>query len=62
MMSYKIYHNTRCRKSRAGLQYLEDKGIKPEIIEYLKDQPFLEKSLGDVLNKLGLKPCQKIIT
>lgn len=61
-MSYKIYHNTRCRKSRAGLQYLEDKGIKPEIIEYLKDQPFSEKSLGDILNKLGLKPMEIIRT
>lgn len=35
-MSYIIYHNTRCRKSRSGLQYLEEKGIKPEIVEYLK--------------------------
>ena len=61
-MSYKIYHNTKCRKSRAGLQYLEDKGIKPEIIEYLKDQPFSEKSLGDILNKLGLKPMEIIRT
>ena len=61
-MSYKIYHNTRCRKSRAGLQYLENKGIKPEIIEYLKDQPFSEKSLGDILNKLGMNPQEIIRT
>ena len=56
MMSFKIYHNTRCRKSRAGLQYLVDKGINPEIIDYLKDQAFTEKSLKDVLKKLNLKP------
>ena len=61
-MSYKIYHNTRCRKSRAGLQYLQEKGITPEIIEYLKDQPFTEKSLGDILNKLGLNPQEIIRT
>ena len=61
-MSYKIYHNTRCRKSRAGIQYLEDRGIKPEIIEYLKDQPLSEKSLEDILNKLGLKPQEIIRT
>lgn len=59
-MSYKIYHNTRCRKSRAGLQYLEEKGIKPEIIEYLKDQAFTEKSLEDILNKLKIKPLELI--
>lgn len=55
-MSYKIYHNTRCRKSRAGLKYLEEKGIKPEIVEYLKEKPFTEESLKDVLNKLNLTP------
>jgi len=31
-----IWHNPRCRKSREGLQYLKDKGIEPEIYEYLK--------------------------
>ena len=33
----KIYHNPRCRKSREGVQYLIDKGVKFEIIEYLKE-------------------------
>ncbi|MGM0406627.1 MAG: arsenate reductase family protein [Bacteroidota bacterium] len=61
-MSYKIYHNTRCKKSRAGLKYLEDIGIKPQIIQYLKDQPFTEKSLKEVLKKLDLKPYEIIRT
>ncbi len=61
-MAYKIYHNTRCKKSRGGLQYLEDKGINPEIIEYLKDDPFTEKSLSDVIQKLGIKPQELIRT
>ncbi|MFO7827739.1 MAG: ArsC/Spx/MgsR family protein [Bacteroidales bacterium] len=61
-MSYKIYHNTRCKKSRAGLKHLEDKGIKPQIIQYLKDQPFTEKSLKEVLKKLSLKPYEIIRT
>jgi len=39
----KIYHNPRCKKSRAGLQYLQEKGIEPEIIEYLKN-PLSEAS------------------
>jgi len=33
----KIYHNPRCKKSRAGLQYLQEKALNPEIILYLKD-------------------------
>ncbi|MDA3952974.1 MAG: arsenate reductase family protein [Bacteroidales bacterium] len=61
-MAYKIYHNTRCRKSRAGLQYLQDKGIKPTIIEYLKDQTFSEESLRELLIKLELKPSEIIRT
>ncbi|MCK5029130.1 MAG: hypothetical protein KAR57_05815, partial [Bacteroidales bacterium] len=61
-MSYKIYHNARCRKSRGGLQYLEGKGIKPEIVEYLKDKPFTEESLKEILDKLGLLPQNLIRT
>lgn len=61
-MAYKIYHNTRCKKSRDGLQYLEEKGINPEIIAYLKDEPFTEKSLADVIQKLGIKPQELIRT
>ena len=61
-MSYKIYHNTRCRKSRGGLQYLEEKGIKPQIIEYLKDEPFTVESLTDIIEKLGIKPQELIRT
>ena len=32
-----IWHNPCCRKSREGLQYLQEKGVKPEIIDYLKN-------------------------
>lgn len=34
---WKIYHNPRCSKSRQALQLLEEKGIKPLVIEYLKE-------------------------
>lgn len=32
----KIYHNPRCSKSRAALELLQERGLNPEIIEYLK--------------------------
>lgn len=35
----KIYHNPRCGTSRTALQMLEEQGLKPEIIEYLKTPP-----------------------
>ncbi len=61
-MSYKIYHNSRCRKSRGGLQYLQEKGINPEIVEYLKDKAFTFDSLKDVIKKLELKPQEIVRT
>jgi arsenate reductase (glutaredoxin) len=32
----RIYHNPRCRKSRAGLEYLQDKTGEFETIDYIK--------------------------
>jgi arsenate reductase (glutaredoxin) len=56
---YKVYHNTRCKKSRAGLQYLQDKGLEVEIIEYLKN-PLSVAELTDIFAKLGRKPSEMI--
>lgn len=49
-----LYYNPRCSKCREALCLLEEKGIEPEIIEYLKEPP-TEKQLKDLLKKLGLK-------
>lgn len=57
----KIYHNSRCRKSRAGLQYLEDKGVEFEIVEYLKNG-ISEEELKDVLIKMNVRPAEIIRT
>ena len=54
-MSVKIYHNPRCSKSRQTLQLLQEQGIEPEIIEYLKKPPTAEE-LNDILQKLGMEP------
>lgn len=59
MSKVKIYHNPRCRKSRETLALIQDKGIEPEIVEYLKEVP-TRKELADVLAKLNKKP-QEII-
>lgn len=57
----KIYHNSRCRKSRAGLQYLEGKGVAFELVEYLKTG-ITEEDLKDVLIKMNVKPAEIIRT
>lgn len=51
--SITIYHNPRCSKSRQTLQLLRERGIEPDIIEYLKVPPD-EATLADVLRQLGI--------
>ena len=50
-----IYHNPRCGKSRATLNILEERGIRPTVIEYLKTPPDA-KTLDGLLKKLGMEP------
>ncbi len=56
-----IYHNPRCKKSRAGLEYLKNKGVEFTIREYLKE-PLTEEELKDLLVKLNKKPLEMIRT
>jgi len=58
---FTIYHNPRCKKSRAGLQYLTDKNMIFQVREYLKD-PLSEEELGTLLMKLHKKPFEMIRT
>ncbi|MCY1635118.1 arsenate reductase family protein [Marinifilum sp. D737] len=60
-MSLKIYHNPRCAKSRAGLKYLQEKGLEPEIRLYLKEE-FTEAELADVLMRMHKEPQEIIRT
>ena len=50
-----IYHNPRCSKSRQTLALLEERGIEPEIIEYLVTPPSVEE-LRNILGLLGKGP------
>jgi arsenate reductase len=47
------YHNPRCKKSREGLQLLEEKGIQPEVILYMTES-LSPMDLEDVLVKLDI--------
>jgi len=50
----KIYHNPRCSKSRQTLALIRERGIEPEVVEYLKT-PLTEGELNDLLKKLEMK-------
>ena len=52
-----LFHNPRCGKSRSALVLLKEKGVQPNIIEYLKTPPTKEE-LRAILKKLGMRPEQ----
>jgi len=57
-----IYHNPRCKKSRAGLQYLSEKTSDFQVKQYLKDDAFTVESLKDIIKKIGKNPIDMIRT
>ena len=58
-MKCTIYHNKKCSKSRATLELLQNKGLKPTIIEYLKNPPTVDE-LEEIITKLNIHPKQLI--
>ena len=59
MAEVTIYHNPRCSKSRETLRLLQDRGVEPNIIEYLED-PLDEAALESLLGQLGMEPDQLV--
>ena len=55
----KIYHNPRCRKSREGVQLLENSNKEFEIIKYLESVPS-EKELTEIIHLLNITPIQLV--
>lgn len=58
---FTIYHNPKCAKSRAGLNYIKEKGLEYQVIEYMKDI-LSRKELKDLLMKLNKSPKEIIRT
>ncbi len=58
-MSLKIYHNPRCRKSREGLNFLKNRGLDFEVIEYLK-VGISSEEIKEILLKLHIRPFDLI--
>ncbi len=61
MIMIKIYHNARCKKSRFGLQYLQERTSDIEIVEYLKN-PINEDTLKKLLIMLNISPHELVRT
>jgi len=59
-MSTKIYHNPRCSKSRQTLALLNDNGVSPQIVEYLKDTPTVDE-IKSLIKMLGLTSARDLM-
>lgn len=60
-MAATIYHNPRCTKSRETLKLLEERGLAPTVIEYLKTPPTVAE-LDEILRLLGMEPRELMRT
>jgi arsenate reductase len=54
-----IYYNPKCGSCREALALLKAKGIRPKVVEYLKNPPSL-KTLNGLLRKLRVAPMDII--
>ena len=55
MSSTRIYLNPNCTKCRLSMQLLDDKGINPDVTEYLNEPPSIDE-LNEILDLLSLEP------
>ena len=55
MSTVTIWHNPRCSKSRSTLSLLEQHGLQPVVVEYLKTPPSADE-IKATLKKLHMKP------
>jgi arsenate reductase (glutaredoxin) len=58
-MPVRIYHNPRCNTSRNTLALLRERGIEPEIVEYLKT-PYTAAGLKTLLGQLKM-PAKALV-
>lgn len=57
----KVYHNPRCRKSRAGLEYVKSQTKLFEVVDYL-NKTLSVAELENLIMKLGIKPFELVRT
>lgn len=55
----KIYHNPRCKKSREGLEILEQSGKDFEVVKYLEDVPSSDE-IKTLIRYLGVAPLDLV--
>jgi arsenate reductase (glutaredoxin) len=61
MTMIRIYHNPRCRKSRAGLEYLQYKTGDFETIDYIRNG-ISQEEIREILGKMNIPPSNLVRT
>jgi len=56
-----VYHNPRCSKSRCALDFLKEKEVDFEVVEYIKQVPTIEE-LTAIVTLLGIEPFALVRT
>lgn len=56
-----IYHNPKCRKSRAGLEYVKSIAPNLEVKEYIREGISADK-IRDLITMLGIPPFDLVRT
>ncbi len=54
-----LYHNPRCSKSRSALALLEERGLSPRVVEYLRTPPD-RSEIAALVRKLGI-PAEQLV-
>ncbi|MEI7594463.1 MAG: ArsC/Spx/MgsR family protein [Bacteroidota bacterium] len=57
----KFFHNPKCKKSRAGLEYIKTKNVDFELVDYQKIG-LTELDLKEILSKLNIQPIELVRT
>ena len=53
MSDITIFHNNRCSNSRTALQLLRERGLQPQIVDYL-DTPLTAPELSELVAHMGV--------
>ncbi|TWU40251.1 Arsenate reductase [Novipirellula aureliae] len=54
-----VFHNPRCSKSRAAVEFLESRGIDFDVVKYSETPPS-KKEIAKIVKMLGIKPVQLV--
>lgn len=56
-----IYHNPRCSKSRAGLNFITERNLEHVVVEYLKEE-LTADDIKSLVGKIGMPVTELIRT